>query len=159
MLRCLPIDVRLLTAEQLQCGPCQICAARSKLDYPFDRDLKNSDELVAALEAFIDANTPFKCERTTINKNPDVVVVKHNGRKIMVCRVEAKITHCLCGCYIIPYQTAHSPTRLRFPGVSHGFRTMGTKTACVLVPGATVSVAPGARPQNRSAAFVCEAHF
>lgn len=91
MLRCLPIDVRLLTAEQLQCGPCQICAARSKLDYPFDRDLKNSDELVVALEAFIEANTHFKCERTTINKNPDVVVVKHNGRKIMVCRVEAKM--------------------------------------------------------------------
>lgn len=29
----------------------------------------------------------------------------------------------------------------------------------VLVPGAAVSVAPGARPHNRSAAFVCEAHF
>lgn len=91
MLRCLPIDVRLLTAAQLKCGSCQICAARSKLDYPFDRDLKNSNELVVALETFIEANTPFKCERTTINKNPDVVVVKHNGRKIMVCRVEAKM--------------------------------------------------------------------
>jgi hypothetical protein len=59
------------------------------LDYPFDRNLKTSDDLVAALKAFIEANTPFKCERTTIKKNPDLVVVKHNG--MMVCRVEAKM--------------------------------------------------------------------
>jgi len=91
MLRCLPIDVRCLTEQQLRCGPCQICAARSRLDYPFDRDLKNSDELVIALEAFIEDNTPFRCERTTIHKNPDVVVIQGDDRKTMVCRVEAKM--------------------------------------------------------------------
>lgn len=91
MLRCLPIEVGSLTSDQLRCGMCRTCTARSKLDYPFDRDLKNSDELVAALEKLIEANTPFQCERTTVHKNPDLVVVKKDDRKTLVCRVEAKM--------------------------------------------------------------------
>lgn len=50
MLKFLPIDVRSLTNDQLEFGQCKTCAARSKLDYPFDRDLKNSDEFVVALK-------------------------------------------------------------------------------------------------------------
>lgn len=90
MLHC-HIDIRKLTDSDLECGACDICKARSKLNYPFDKNLKSSDELVRALEVFIEANTGYKCERTKIDKNPDIVVVKIREKLILICRVEAKM--------------------------------------------------------------------
>jgi hypothetical protein len=84
------VDLKKLTTENLECGSCTICQARSKLNYPFVRDLKTSNELVNAIKVYIEKNTEFKCNETTIQKNPDLCVVdiKHDDQ--LICRVEAK---------------------------------------------------------------------
>ena len=72
----------------LQCGVCTKCQARSRLDYPFDKDLANSDDLVAAIMNFVTAATGYRCERTDIHKNPDINVFNTNNQ--VICRIEAK---------------------------------------------------------------------
>ncbi len=84
MLSC-PIDPRYI---RLSCGECLKCGGRSILNYPFDRDLFNSDDLVAAIIKYITATTGYRCERTNIHKYPDINVFSPNGS--LICRIEAK---------------------------------------------------------------------
>jgi hypothetical protein len=94
MLTC-SIDLQKLTVNDLECGSCSICKARSKLEYPFQRDLKTSEQLVQALKTYIEANTPYVCRDTQVHKNPDIVVLDivstSNPKGRLVCRVEAKM--------------------------------------------------------------------
>lgn len=89
MLKC-GINLKHLTATQLECGQCSICSAQSKLDYPFERDLTTSEELVNALMKYIEANTSYKCKETDVDKNPDICVLDVSHNNDLVCRVEAK---------------------------------------------------------------------
>ncbi len=84
-LHCFPIDPHGIT---LSCGSCGKCLGKSKLDYPFPRDLLNSNDLVLALMDFVTETTGFVCKPTTINKNPDIDVFDQAGA--IVCRIEAK---------------------------------------------------------------------
>ena len=45
MLNC-EVNLLELNDENLKCGICHKCDGKSKLDYLFDRDLFNSDDLV-----------------------------------------------------------------------------------------------------------------
>lgn len=72
----------------MQCGKCTNCHGTSKLDYPFSEDLRRSDELVAEIMEFVTRTTGFRCERTKINKKPDINVLDSNNH--VVCRIEAK---------------------------------------------------------------------
>lgn len=72
----------------LSCGSCHKCLGRSKLDYPFPRDLFNSDDLVQELIRFVAKATGCTGIPTTINKNPDIDVYNKAGE--LVCRIEAK---------------------------------------------------------------------
>jgi len=84
------VDLNKLTTKDLECGSCSICQARSKLDYPFVRDLKTSKDLVNAIKVYIEKNTSFKCNETTIQKNPDLFVIDIEHDDKLICRVEAK---------------------------------------------------------------------
>jgi len=85
------INLQALTAAQLECAPCNKCVARSKLDYPFRRDLTTSESLVEALKKYIEDNTPYKGIGPEAVKNPDlrIIDIRHDNR--LVCRVEAKL--------------------------------------------------------------------
>lgn len=89
------ISLTTLSDKDIECGLCDICIAKSRLNYPFNRDLKTSQQLVAALKSHIEANTAYKCKDTQVDKNPDIVVfdivdaAKPKG--VLVCRVEAKM--------------------------------------------------------------------
>ena len=85
MLHCFPVDPHRIP---LSCGTCNKCLGKSKLDYPFSRDLFNSDDFVRELMRFISETTGFVCKPTTINKNPDINVWDHDQN--LICRVEAK---------------------------------------------------------------------
>lgn len=87
MLTC-NIRPSLLKDEDLLCGDCRICAGQSKFDYPFQKDLRNSDDLVRELIEYITIMTRLRCARTEIDKNPDINVFDNEGN--IVCRVEAK---------------------------------------------------------------------
>ena len=93
----LQCDVRIdkLTDGEWLCGKCDICIARSKLNYPFERDLKNSFDLVNELKKEILNSTKFFCKDTKFDKNPDIAVfniyeVDSIKKYNLVCRVEAK---------------------------------------------------------------------
>lgn len=77
-----------LQAIDLECNQCQKCAGKSKLIYPFTRDLYNSDDLVMAIKNYIESQTGCTCEKTKIDKNPDLEV--YNSRNELICRIEAK---------------------------------------------------------------------
>lgn len=89
MLQC-HINLAALTLEQLECGSCAICVARSKLDYPFHRDLKTSEALVDALRDLIEINTSLKCVEPEMVKYPDIRVLDIKRDNRIICRVEAK---------------------------------------------------------------------
>ena len=72
----------------LECNNCHICQARSKLDYPFNKNLSDSDGLVAEIMNFVTVRTGYRCKRTTVHKNPDIDVYDNTGR--IICRIEAK---------------------------------------------------------------------
>lgn len=72
----------------VNCETCQKCSGKSKFDYPFQKDLFNSDGFVNALMEHIERTTGAKCRKTTIDKNPDINVFSKSGA--LVCRVEAK---------------------------------------------------------------------
>lgn len=89
MLRC-NINLSSLSQEDFICGECKACEPISKLNYPFERDLATSKDLVAALSTIIKNITKYKCIGPEIVKNPDIRVIDiENGNKI-ICRVEAK---------------------------------------------------------------------
>lgn len=87
MLDC-KVDLMNLTNEDMLCGDCKICAGKSKFNYPFQKDLSNSDELVVEIMKYIKLKTNLKCEKTLIDKNPDINVFDNDGN--IVCRIEAK---------------------------------------------------------------------
>lgn len=112
MLHC-GIDLTRLTFEQLSCGTCSKCQARSKLDYPFTRDLTTSQALVDALKEHIEAQTPYVCVDPEINKNPDIRVLHVANDNRLICRVEAKLlegfafmkVQNILGCSLQPKET------------------------------------------------------
>jgi hypothetical protein len=89
MLEC-HIDLKNLDDYNLQCGSCNKCKGNSILNYPFQRDLLNSDDLVKEIIKYVSNGTGYFCERTTINKNPDINVYRNSSCKDLVCRIEAK---------------------------------------------------------------------
>lgn len=84
MLEC-NVDLKKIA---LPCGDCNKCLGKSKLDYPFDRDLFDSDDFVQALMSFVNKETGCKCKPTEIYKNPDINVFDKDDR--LICRIEAK---------------------------------------------------------------------
>ncbi len=93
MLHC-HINLAALTAKQLECAPCATCKARSKLDYPFARDLTTSQDLVRALKVLIESNNAsFKCFEPEPEdvKDPDIRVLNIQRDYRLICRVEAKL--------------------------------------------------------------------
>ena len=89
MLSC-KVNLSELSDENLKCGTCHKCDGKSKLDYPFDRDLANSDDLVIELMKYVEENTSLKCKRTENEKNPDINVYKDSSCRELICRIEAK---------------------------------------------------------------------
>lgn len=89
MLRC-GIDLKNISDSELACGKCQICSGESKDNYQFEKDLKGSEKLVDELIDYVQSRTRFVCEKTKINKNPDINVYKDSDCKELVCRIEAK---------------------------------------------------------------------
>ncbi len=79
-----------LNDEKLKCGLCHKCDGKSKLDYPFERDLLNSDDLVKELMEYVEHNTIYKCKKTEIDKYPDINVYRDSSCRELVCRIEAK---------------------------------------------------------------------
>ena len=82
------IDPRKLSESQLQCGSCNKCRGKSILDYPFPKNLKNSDDLVREIIKLVTTGTNCHCEYTTIDKNPDINVFDKDNK--LICRIEAK---------------------------------------------------------------------
>lgn len=89
MLSC-KVNLSELSDEKLKCGTCHKCDGKSKLDYPFDRDLVNSDDLVIELMKYVEENTSLKCKKTEIEKYPDINVYKDSSCGELICRIEAK---------------------------------------------------------------------
>ena len=90
MLTC-KVDLRSLDDSNLECGLCKKCTGNSKLDYPFHRDLLNSDDLVVELMRYISAKTGYFCRKTTIDKYPDINVYRDSAYDELLCRIEAKL--------------------------------------------------------------------
>lgn len=74
------------------CGECKLCKPESKKDYPFIKDLINSQNLVENLKVLIEGNTPFKCREPGEgeHENPDIEVYDLLTNQT-ICRVEAKM--------------------------------------------------------------------
>ncbi len=89
MLKC-NINLSSHTQADLICGDCKSCKPISALNYPFERDLTTSQELVNALCTLIESNTPYKCKAPETNKNPDIRVIDVNNCNSLICRIEAK---------------------------------------------------------------------
>ena len=87
MLNC-KVEPKTLNDYDVFCGNCRICAGKSKFDYPFEKDLRNSGDLVRELMAYITRFTGLKCRETRIDKNPDINVFDDD--ESIICRVEAK---------------------------------------------------------------------
>ena len=85
MLQCEPVNPHEIP---LTCGACRKCLGKSKLDYPFDRDLYDSDSPVREIMGFVTAATGYVCRRTEVYKNPDIDVFRPDGT--ILCRIEAK---------------------------------------------------------------------
>lgn len=83
------INLKSLESSVLECGFCRICHPKSKLVYPFEKDLKSSEQLVEELRELIETETPYTCEDEISEKNPDIRVL--NDYKRLICRVEAKL--------------------------------------------------------------------
>jgi hypothetical protein len=82
--------IKDLKTVNYECGDCNACNPKSKLVYPFGKDLITSKDFVNKLSAFIEKHTPYRCEETTVLKNPDICVLDiRNGNKL-ICRAEAK---------------------------------------------------------------------
>lgn len=71
MLSC-KVDPQALEESGVLCGDCKICAGKSKFDYPFEKDLRNSDDLVRELMAYITQFTKLRCKKTTIDKKANL---------------------------------------------------------------------------------------
>lgn len=84
------VSLRRITDSDLECGLCRKCLGVSKFDYPFEKDLRNSDDLVQELIAYIEAYTPYVCKTTTVHKYPDINVFSDSDCTRLICRVEAK---------------------------------------------------------------------
>lgn len=89
MLEC-RVDLRTLEDIDLECGNCKKCRGYSKLDYPFEKDLQNSDDLVVEIIKYVTNNTNYTCKRTNIDKYPDINVYKDADCQELLCRIEAK---------------------------------------------------------------------
>lgn len=78
-------------SKLFQCGTCTTCSPTSALKYPFDRDLRTSEQLVDALSKLIESGTGLTCREPERVKWPDMRVVDVSKRDYLVCRVEAKL--------------------------------------------------------------------
>ena len=89
MLSC-HINISVSPDELYECKECKKCTPESALNYPFDKDLENSQDLVNELKFLIESNTILKCRDTEENKNPDLLVIDISINNFLLCRVEAK---------------------------------------------------------------------
>lgn len=89
MLDC-KVNLKNLNDGDLECGICCKCTGKSKLDYPFERNLFNSDDLVLEIMKYVHENTSYECRKTTIDKYPDINVYRDSSCKELLCRIEAK---------------------------------------------------------------------
>lgn len=89
MLSC-KINISAAPNSLFDCGQCQKCQPVSALNYPFQKDLKTSDDLVREIKSLVEENTHLKCLDPEINKNPDVRVVDVAFNNFLICRIEAK---------------------------------------------------------------------
>lgn len=89
MLSC-RVDLENLNDTDLECRDCRKCTGSSKLDYPFERDLLSSDDLVLEIMKHVEENTGCKCKKTTIDKNPDINVYRDSTCQELICRIESK---------------------------------------------------------------------
>lgn len=87
MLDC-KVNIAKMSEKDMLCGACKVCEGKSKFDYPFEKNLENSDDLVEAIMEYVEDKTKMKCEKTKINKNPDINVFDKKGN--LICRIEAK---------------------------------------------------------------------
>jgi len=90
MLQC-KIDLKNISDNELICVECTICKARSKLIYPFDKDLKTSDDLVNSIKEYIERNSIYSCVKTVIYKKPDLSVIDVKQDDKLICRIESKL--------------------------------------------------------------------
>lgn len=90
MLSC-RVNLENLSDTDLECRDCRKCTGSSKLDYPFERDLLSSDDLVLELMRYVETNTGYKCQKTTIDKNPDINVYRDSTCQELICRIESKL--------------------------------------------------------------------
>ncbi len=89
MLTC-RININSTPDNVFDCGNCNKCEPTSILNYPFEKDLKNSTDLVQKLKIYIENNTALKCKEPEIVKNPDIRVVDITLDDFLICRIEAK---------------------------------------------------------------------
>ena len=89
MLSC-NINIECVPDYLFDCASCDKCEPISTLNYPFSKDLKDSNELVIELKKYIEQNTKLKCFDTEENKNPDIKVVDIFSEDFLLCRIEAK---------------------------------------------------------------------
>jgi len=89
MLSC-HIDIERTLDKVFDCGDCNKCQPTSALNYPFSKDLKNSNDLVNELMTYIEANTMLKCFEPEQHKNPDIRAIDITLNDFLVCRIEAK---------------------------------------------------------------------
>lgn len=87
MLNC-KVDLKGLKGKDVCCGDCKKCVGKSKFDYPFEKNLRSSDDFVRELMAYIAQHTRLRCSETDIKKNPDINVFDDGDN--LLCRVEAK---------------------------------------------------------------------
>ena len=84
------LDIENTPAAKFECNTCKKCQPKSKLDYPFGKDLNNSDIFVQVLKFYIESSTLLKCKDPETNKNPDIQVMDVTIDNYLICRVEAK---------------------------------------------------------------------
>ena len=89
MLSC-HIDIERTLDEVFDCKDCNKCQPKSALNYPFQKDLKDSDDLVNELRVYIEENTMLKCFEPEQHKKPDIRAIDITLNDFLVCRIEAK---------------------------------------------------------------------
>lgn len=89
MLTC-QINISNTPENVFDCSDCRKCEPTSVLNYPFQKDLKNSADFVQELKSYIENNTTFKCKDPEIVKNPDIRVIEIALNDLLICRIEAK---------------------------------------------------------------------
>lgn len=82
--------ISLTNDAVFDCGTCTRCSPISNNDYPFLRDLDDSQFLVDLLKKEIEKKFGLVCKEPVRNKDPDLRVIDARIGDLLICRVEAK---------------------------------------------------------------------